>query len=878
MLINLPRSRDYFLILRFPSVFGFVKNPVRAPLAVIHMRFMKSKSPTVANRGRKSTQPAFSRCESLEQRLAFSMTSSSDIENLASLAGMQHGPGTSCSCPGCAAPSAAAMQSMPQSPPMPAQFPLADTFKLHSLPSASKRIYLDFDGHITRNTLWQTYFNYGEINTPAFSIDSDYTSFSDRELTTIQDVWARVAEDFAPFAVDVTTEDPGSDALANTGGADTQWGIRVVVGGSGSWFGGAAGVAIMDGFGDSVGSPAFAFADQSWKSNLSFFAGCITHEVGHTLGLSHDGYQGSEYYGGRGTGPTSWGPLMGNPDKNLTQWSKGDYGGATRTEDDLDIIVSSANNGFGYRVDDHGNDTASATPIVTTTINGIIERNTDMDVFAFSTTGAIKATIKPLQAGANLDVLAEILDSNGIVVATSNPVGAIDASFNLTVSPGAYYLRVQGTGEGDPLTTGYTKYGSLGQYTVTFDSVQPPPEVVTMSIDDVSVLEGNAGETVARMTVTLSKASDQQVTVQFKTQDGTAKGTDDDYVAVPTWQTLTFAPGETTQTIDLRIIGDERFEKNETFSVVLSNAIGGYILDGEGTCTILNDDKPITRVQVLPAVGLEPAAGGISTMYFTLKISGEVVAPIVLSYTTRDGSAKSNADYRPKAGKLVIYPGDEEKRVWVSIFGDRLLERDETFSLVVSAAGNPGVIFSNPVTGRTTPGGGEGLGHILDSNSRLLSVRPSTRSTEAGKAASFTISLGRLAGYGEALLSPQLLSGVAPSQRASILAGVRFGSRYALASGSASSRERLAAMSASRAGTAEFGYVPDGSGGLIPTTSLTVEIPTAAMPRGRTVSMWLFNAVSARLDRTSRAQMTMSPTVEAAFAAFGPPPRSPSRR
>ena len=80
---------------------------------------------------------------------------------------------------------------------MPAQFPLADTFKLHSLPTASKRIYLDFDGHITRNTIWQTYFNYGEINTPAFSIDSDYTSFSDRELTTIQDVWARVTEDLA---------------------------------------------------------------------------------------------------------------------------------------------------------------------------------------------------------------------------------------------------------------------------------------------------------------------------------------------------------------------------------------------------------------------------------------------------------------------------------------------------------------------------------------------------------------------------------------------------------------------------------------------------------------------------------------------------------
>jgi hypothetical protein len=761
---------------------------------------------------------------------------------------------------------------------MPAQFPLTDTFKLHSLPTATKRIYLDFDGHVTRNTVWQTYFNYGEINTPAFSIDSDYTSFSDRELTTIQDVWARVTEDFAPFAVDVTTEDPGSDALVNSGGSDTQWGVRVVIGGSGSWLGGAAGVAIMGGFGDSAGSPAFAFADQSWKSNLSFFAGCISHEVGHTLSLSHDGYQGSEYYGGRGTGPTSWGPLMGNPDKSLTQWSKGDYGGATRTEDDLDIIVSSAKNGFDYRVDDHGDDITSATPIVTTAIDGIVERNTDMDVFAFSTSGAIKATIKPIQAGANLDILAEILDSTGVVVATSNPIGAIDASFNATVAPGTYYLRVQGTGEGDPLATGYTKYGSLGQYTVTFDSVKPPPEVVVMSIGDVAVIEGNDGETVARMTVTLSKASEQTVTVQFKTQDGTAKVADDDYVAVPAWQTLTFAPGETTQTINLRIIGDERFEKDEAFSVVLSNPIGGYILDGEGTCTIMNDDRPITRVQVLPAVGLEPAAGGISTAFFTLKISGDVVTPMVISYATRDGSANSRADYRPLAGTFVIYPGDVEKRIWVSIFGDRQMERDETFSLVVSAAGNRDVIFSNPVTGQRTSGNVEATGWILDNNSRVLSVRPSARSVALGNNASFTISLGRLAGYGNALPSPQLFSGIAPAQRASILEGIRFVSRYAVASGIASSRERLAAMSASRAGTAELGYVPDGNGGFVPKTSLAVETPTAVMPRGQTVSMWLFNAVSASLDRTSMAQMTVLPTVEAAFASFGSKSRSPSRR
>jgi serralysin len=765
------------------------------------------------------------------------------------------------------------MQSMADTAPMPAQFPLADTLKLHSMPTASKRIYLDFDGHVTSDPSW----NAGQsFTTPAYSVDGN-TAFSDTELQSIQDIWARVSEDFSPFLVDVTTEEPGPEDLANTGGSDTRWGIRVVIGPNTGWYRDVGGVAQLYSFAAARDIPCFVFSD-AFGTSFKSIAEAASHEVGHTLGLIHDGRPGVEYYVGHGSGKTGWAPIMGvGYYQSLSQWSRGDYEGANNKEDDLSIITG--NNGFGYRNDDYGDAPSAAEPVVTATISGVIERNTDMDVFAFSTSGSIQATIKPIQAGANLDVLAEILDSTGIVVAASNPIGAIDASFNFTVSPGTYYLRVQGTGEGDPLTTGYTKYGSLGQYTVTFDSVQPPPEVVVMSIDDVAVIEGNAGETVARMTVTLSKASEQTVTVQFKTQDGTAKVADDDYVAVPAWQTLTFAPGETTQTIDLRIIGDERFEKDEAFSVVLSNAIGGYIFDGEGTCTILNDDRPITRVQVLPAVGIEPAAGGISTAFFTLKISGDVVAPVVISYATRDQSASARMDYRPLAGTFVIYPGQqEEKRIWVSIFGDRQMERDETFSLVVSSAGNRDVTFSNPVTGQTTSGNVEATGWILDNNSRVLSVRPTAPSVTLGNNASFTISLRRLAGYGEALPSPQLFAGIAPAQRASILEGIRFVSRYAVASGMASSRERLAAMAASRAGTAELGYVPDGNGGFVPKTSLTVEIPTAVMPRGRTMSMWLFNAVGARLDRTSMAQMTVLPTVEAAFASFGPSTRSPSRR
>ena len=110
--------------------------------------------------------------------------------------------------------------------------PLNQTFLLHSDPTATKTVYLDFDGFITRGTDWNTLSGLPNIVTPAFSLDGDNGHFSDVELTAIQLMWEQVSEDYRPFDVDVTTADPGVEALRNTGGADDHWGIRVVVGGS----------------------------------------------------------------------------------------------------------------------------------------------------------------------------------------------------------------------------------------------------------------------------------------------------------------------------------------------------------------------------------------------------------------------------------------------------------------------------------------------------------------------------------------------------------------------------------------------------------------------------------------------------------------------
>ena len=87
--------------------------------------------------------------------------------------------------------------------------PLADTFLLHSNPGASKVVFLDFDGHV----------GIGELYDP-YDFEMGPGIFSDAELTEIQLTWQAVSEDFLPFDVDVTTEDPGVDALRNTGGME----------------------------------------------------------------------------------------------------------------------------------------------------------------------------------------------------------------------------------------------------------------------------------------------------------------------------------------------------------------------------------------------------------------------------------------------------------------------------------------------------------------------------------------------------------------------------------------------------------------------------------------------------------------------------------
>ena len=314
---------------------------------------------------------------------------------------------------------------------------------LQSFPEATGVVYLDFDGDEGPMEGW------AEVRAAPANIGND----------RIKEIWGRVSEDFAPFNLNVTTDE---QVYLN---APQNSRIRCMVSDNGG--GGVAFLGSYNWDGDMV----------CWAYNAGGKSGAevITHEVGHALGLYHDGRTDPSegYYGGHGSGEVSWGPLMGvGYYTNVTTWSRGEYLNADNGQDDISVIALN-NNNIGYRPDDHTDTLATASYLEiladdSVSNQGLIESQSDFDGFRFTTSGgSVSLTVTPMALGPNLDLLAEIVDSTGAVVASDNPDTLLAATVSASLTAGDYFLRVSGVGRGDVLGDGYSDYASLGNYAVS---------------------------------------------------------------------------------------------------------------------------------------------------------------------------------------------------------------------------------------------------------------------------------------------------------------------------------------------------------------------------------------------------------------------------
>ncbi|MFM2170915.1 MAG: hypothetical protein RI957_1144 [Verrucomicrobiota bacterium] len=325
----------------------------------------------------------------------------------------------------------------------------------NSLPGAVAVAYLDMDGQVVSGTQWAgggTITARGIVGT-----------LSDAQLL---EICRRTAEDYAPFQINVTTDE--NVFLA----APSNRRIRCIITPDNEWYGSAGGVAYLNSFTWTGDTPCWVFSDML-SNSPRYIAEAAAHEIGHTLSLSHDGRisPSEAYYQGHGSGEVGWAPIMGvGYYKLLVQWSRGEYLSANNTENDLNRITTL--NGFGYRADAVSNTITGATPLANTSgsfsASGILETTGDLDVFSFTTNGgACSFSALGDSLSQNVDASIEILDASGAVIASANPDTLTDASVSATLAAGTYYLRVSGSGRGDVLADGYSNYASIGQYTIS---------------------------------------------------------------------------------------------------------------------------------------------------------------------------------------------------------------------------------------------------------------------------------------------------------------------------------------------------------------------------------------------------------------------------
>lgn len=384
-------------------------------------------------------------------------------------------------------------------PPLNPLYRLETTFRLHSNDTAKIRIWVSLKGR-------QTYLS---PNSPPELIATP------DEMTALQHIWQRLAEDFAPFEVDVTTEKPTDADLIRSGPNDDRYGYQVIIdrsappGVSDPAY--LEGLVYLNSFDDldirrrtitlTWPLPGSVPGQSSGPSPTTrTVAHMAAHMLGHALGLRDEDqrngyggiYGGTQTYAGHRTWKGSWAPIMGHPGTaDMTQFSQGEFRGAISQTDSIARIARI----IPMRADDVGDTPQTALKLalsrssgqaqmiqMTGGATGIIGRKGDKDVYAIELSNKFvqAAIIPPLWLNGprltSLNFAADLslVDASGNVLNNNSFYGPWIAY--RVPKPGTYYLVVSGVGVGNPQDDGFSDYGSLGPYALSVTNEGLAPE------------------------------------------------------------------------------------------------------------------------------------------------------------------------------------------------------------------------------------------------------------------------------------------------------------------------------------------------------------------------------------------------------------------
>src|SRR3990170_2760732 len=270
---------------------------------------------------------------------------------------------------------------------------------------------------------------------------------------------------------------------------------------------------------------------------------------------------------------------------------------------------------------------------------------------------------------------------------------------------------------------------------LNFANPGAPEAGSVLSINDVTLLEGDSGTANAVFTVTLTPVDlVDTVTVDYTTANDTAIQPGD-YIL--TSGTLTFNPGETSQPISVPVVGDTLDEIDETFFVNLNNPTNATITDNQGVGTITDDDLPPTLS--INDVALLEGNSGTTNATFTVTLSAVSSKTITVSYATADNTAIQPGDYTLTSGTLTFNPGDTSQPILVPVVGDTLDEANETFFVNLSNPTNATIL--DP----------QGQGTITDDDPPPLSINDVAfpEGNSGSTNATFTVTLSAVSREGD---------------------------------------------------------------------------------------------------------------------------------
>ena len=188
----------------------------------------------------------------------------------------------------------------------------------------------------------------------------------------------------------------------------------------------------------------------------------------------------------------------------MTSWSDGNYEGSTNTEDDLAIIDARS---APFRDDQYGDTAADAFDLAGETgdeavgIVGVIETPDDVDVFSFTTSGGSASLAAAPDGGGdsddfvtNMNIRLQLYNEAGELIAEDDPENSYAASIDTQLETGNYTLHVEGANSGSPDVSGFSDYGSIGQYGLTGDVEGLGGLIVEINqpqLEEVSIAAGN---------------------------------------------------------------------------------------------------------------------------------------------------------------------------------------------------------------------------------------------------------------------------------------------------------------------------------------------------------------------------------------------------